>query len=310
MRSWLERVGGSLSRTGISDWLRGRVGPVPRVVIALAVLVAAVGVSTLAAVVSSGPGTPVSPPVSASSGPRSAAAPAAGAPVQVSAAELASLPQATTYATTPAAPLDPAPFSVTSGLVLRPLTAQVVYADPDKAPVAVLPATELGGPTWVPVLQTTAGWDQVLLPSKPNGASGWIYTGGANSSQIDIRSSPYLIRIEIGARTLSIIDNGRALGTWTVAVGAPGTPTPTGRTFVLALLAPVHPTYSPLILPLGFHSNTLDTFGGGPGTVGLHGWPDPSVFGQAISHGCVRVPATALNLLAQVPLGSLVLITS
>lgn len=124
-----------------------------------------------------------------------------------------------------------------------------------------------------------------------------------------MRSSPYLIRIAVGARKLSILDNGSTLGTWTVAVGAPGTPTPTGRTFVLALLAPVHPTYSPLILPLGFHSNTLDTYGGGPGTVGLHGWPDPSVFGQAVSHGCVRVPATALQLLAQVPLGSLVLIT-
>jgi len=306
MRSWLERVGGSLSRTGISDWLRGRIGPVPRAVIALAVLVAAAGVSTLAAVVSSGPGSAVS----ASPGPAAAAAPAAGAPVPLSAAELAGLPQATTFTTTPAAPLDPAPFTVTSGLVLRPLTAQVVYAGPGKAPVAVLPATELSGPTWVPVVGASAGWDRVLLPSKPNGASGWIYTGGANSSRVDIRSSPYLVRIEVGARKLSIIDSGRTLGTWTVAVGAPGTPTPTGRTFVLALLAPDHPTDSPLILPLGFHSDTLDAFGGGPGTVGLHGWPDPSVFGQAISHGCVRVPATALHLLAQVPLGSLVLITS
>ena len=89
----------------------------------------------------------------------------------------------------------------------------------------------------------------------------------------------------------------------------PGTPTPIGRTFLLALLAPPHPTYSPLILPLGFHSNTLDTYGGGPGTVGVHGWPDPSVFGRAVSHGCVRVPAAVLHVLSEVPIGSLVLIT-
>jgi lipoprotein-anchoring transpeptidase ErfK/SrfK len=95
-----------------------------------------------------------------------------------------------------------------------------------------------------------------------------------------------------------------------VAVGAPGTPTPTGRTFLLASLAPVHPTYSPLILPLGTHSDTLTAFGGGPGTVGLHGWPVPAVFGRAISHGCVRVPAAALRVLARVPLGSSVMITS
>ena len=55
----------------------------------------------------------------------------------------------------------------------------------------------------------------------------------------------------------------------------PGHATPTGRTFLLALLAPLHPTYSPLILPLGFHSNTLTPFGGGPGTVALHAWPNP-----------------------------------
>jgi lipoprotein-anchoring transpeptidase ErfK/SrfK len=43
--------------------------------------------------------------------------------------------------------------------------------------------------------------------------------------------------------------------------------------------------------------------------VGVHGWRDPSVFGRAISHGCVRVPAAALHILAAIPLGSLDLIT-
>jgi lipoprotein-anchoring transpeptidase ErfK/SrfK len=56
------------------------------------------------------------------------------------------------------------------------------------------------------------------------------------------------------------------------------------------------------------HSARLSSFGGGPGTVGLHGWPDPAVFGQAISHGCVRVPAAALRVLSRIPLGTLVVI--
>jgi len=94
-----------------------------------------------------------------------------------------------------------------------------------------------------------------------------------------------------------------------VAEGAPGTPTPAGRTFILASLIPKPVTYSPLILPLGTHSDTLTTFGGGPGTVGLHGWPDPSVFGHAVSHGCVRIPPAALRALSMVPLGSPVMIT-
>jgi lipoprotein-anchoring transpeptidase ErfK/SrfK len=236
-------------------------------------------------------------------------APPVTVPATVSPAALAKLPLATTFTDTPAAPLDQDPFAVTDGMVVHPLAEQVVYAAPGKQAVAVLPATELGGPTWVPVVQSSPGWYQVLLPSRPDRATGWIFTDGTAASQLETRQSGYLIRVNVDARALTVDDNGKSLGTWTVAVGAPGTPTPTGRTFILALVAPPQPTYSPLILPLGTHSNTLSTFGGGPGTVGLHGWPDPAVFGQAVSNGCVRVPATALRLLAIVPLGTLVVIT-
>jgi lipoprotein-anchoring transpeptidase ErfK/SrfK len=95
-----------------------------------------------------------------------------------------------------------------------------------------------------------------------------------------------------------------------VAIGAPDTPTPTGRTFLLASLAPPEVTYSPLILPLGAHSDVLQTYEGGPGTIGLHGWPDSSVFGKALSHGCIRLPKQALTTLSHLPLGTLILITT
>jgi lipoprotein-anchoring transpeptidase ErfK/SrfK len=242
-------------------------------------------------------------------GRQTAPAQPAVAPVRVSAAELARLPRATTFARIRSAPEDQAPFALTGGLVVHPREPQVLYAGPGKQPVAVLPATELGGPTWVPVVQASPGWDRVLLPSRPNRATGWIFTGGTGRSRLEIRHSSYLIRIQIGARKLSVDDGGRTLGTWTVAVGAPRTPTPAGRTFLLASLAPPRPTYSPLILPLGLHSNALSAFGGGPGTVGLHGWPDPSVFGHAVSNGCLRVPPAALHRLSGIPLGTLVLIT-
>jgi lipoprotein-anchoring transpeptidase ErfK/SrfK len=242
-------------------------------------------------------------------GAAAAAAVSVVAPVPVTAQELAKLTQATTYTTVAAAAPDTDPYAVTDGVVIHPVTPQVVYVAPGGKPIAVLPTTELGGPTWVPVVQSSPGWDRVLLPSRPDRGTGWIFTDGAAGSGVSIRSSPYLIRIQVAARKLTVDDNGSSIGTWTVAVGAPKTPTPTGRTFILGLLAPPHPTYSPLILPLGTHSNVFTTFGGGPGTVGMHGWPDPSVFGQAVSNGCVRVPAIALHLLARIPLGTLVMIT-
>ena len=308
MHDWFSRLRERLAGygDGVPGWRQFCRHHARHIAVVGAVLGAALAV--VLAVTLSGSGAP-SPASNAAAGRQHAPASGPVAPVAVTAAELAKLPRATTYTSIPAAPTDPDPFAVTSGLVVRPLSPQIIYAAPGKGPVAVLPPTQLGGPTWVPIVQSSQGWERVLLPSKPNGATGWIYTGATNGSYLDTRTSAYLVRIEIRARKLSVFESGRSLGTWTVAVGAPGTPTPTGRTFLLASLAPVHPTYSPLILPLGFHSKTLDTFGGGPGTVGVHGWPDRSVFGRAVSHGCVRVPAAALHVLAVIPLGSLVLIT-
>ena len=228
-------------------------------------------------------------------------------PMRVSSAQIARLPAATTDGTTPAAPPDPAPFAPETGIVLHPAAARVVYTRPGGPPVAALPATELGSPTWVPVVQSRPGWDRVLLPARPNRSTGWIYLGGG---ELQTAYSPYRVQISLATRRLTVLDAGHSLGSWTVADGAAGTPTPTGRTFLLALLAPRQPAYSPLILPLGAHSDTLTTYGGGPGTVGLHGWPDPAVFGHAVSHGCVRVPPAALRALSRIPLGSPVMITS
>jgi lipoprotein-anchoring transpeptidase ErfK/SrfK len=227
-------------------------------------------------------------------------------PMRVSSAQLARLTAATTYATTPAAPTDQTPFAPETGIVLHPAAARVVYTRPGGPPAATLPATELGSPTWVPVVQSQPEWDRVLLPARPNRSTGWIYLGGGG---LQTRYSPYRVQVSLTAHRLTILDAGHSLGSWTVADGAAGTPTPAGRTFLLASLVPSQPTYSPLILPLGAHSDTLTTYGGGPGTVALHGWPDSAVFGHSVSHGCVRVPPTALRTLSRIPLGSPVIIT-
>jgi lipoprotein-anchoring transpeptidase ErfK/SrfK len=276
-----------------SSWPRRSAGK------AVAVTVAVTATAVLAA------GCGVAAPPHAA--PPHAAPPGPVQPVRVSSAQMARLPAATTYGTTPAAPRDPAPFAPETGIVLHPAAARVVYTRPGGPPAARLPATEAGSPTWVPVVQSHPGWDRVLLPTRPNRSTGWIYLGGGG---LQAAVSRYQVQVNLSAHRLTLLNAGRSLGSWTVADGAAGTPTPAGRTFLLASLAPAHPTYSPLILPLGTHSNTLSTYGGGPGTVGLHGWPDPAVFGHAVSHGCVRVPPAALRALSRVPLGSAVMITS
>ena len=216
--------------------------------------------------------------------------------------DLTNLVAATTKAKLPRAPLDPDPTGTTDGQVVHPRRVLPVYAAPGRRPFAKVTPKQMGD-TWLPVIDQEKGWTQVLLPSRPNGSIGWLRTG-----QLVERHTPYVVRVHVGSRRMELVRDGRTVGEWSVAVGAPETPTPTGRTFLLGSVVDESQGFSPLILPLGTHRDTLDTDGGGPGTVALHGWQDTSVFGKAISHGCVRVPADALDHLSQVPLGTLVII--
>ncbi|MFI6324646.1 L,D-transpeptidase [Nonomuraea sp. NPDC050556] len=233
------------------------------------------------------------------------------APAPAVAARPAALPKATTFTSLTGLPLDSDKFGKLSGLVVHPKRAVGVYPAPGGKAVAVLPATQLGGPTWVPVVESRSGWVRVLLPSKPNYATGWIRSKGLQRA-----SSHFRVVVDLSDKKLAVVSytkkgkkvRAKKVGTWTVAVGSPESPTPVGRTFLLALMAPKEKKYSPFILPLGTHSQTLDSFGGGPGTVAFHGWPDPKVFGKAVTHGCVRVPPSALKVLVKLPLGTPVLI--
>ncbi|MEO3856740.1 L,D-transpeptidase [Acrocarpospora sp. B8E8] len=172
-------------------------------------------------------------------------------------------------------------------------------------PVAVLPTHLLGNPTWVPVVDSYGDWVRVLLPSRPNRSTGWVHTG----SGVDWGQTDYKIYVSLRLHRMSIHKGGRRIGTWPVATGAPNTPTPVGRTFVMASVDTGH-GYGVPVLPLGTHSPTMSHFGGGPATIGLHGWPHGSgVFGHSVSNGCVRVPQSALPVMRRVPLGTVVTIT-
>jgi lipoprotein-anchoring transpeptidase ErfK/SrfK len=217
--------------------------------------------------------------------------------------DLASLVASSTTTTLDGAPTDPHPRKATAGIVVHPKRVVALRSAPAGEAFGKIGPRQFGE-TWLPVVEESRGWVRVLLPSRPNGSTGWMPSGA-----LERRRTPYLLRVHTGSRELEILRDGERLGTWQVAVGKKATPTPTGRTFVLGSILDPRQSSS-VILPLGSHSETLDSYGGGPGTVAFHTWSDPSVFGTAASHGCVRVPRDALDLLAQVPLGTVVLIDS
>ena len=222
------------------------------------------------------------------------------------AAAVAKLPVADTYATLAGAPADPDPTGVTDGLVVHPRWPAALYDAPSGAPFARVDPTGFGD-TWLPVIATQGEWLRVLLPSRPNGSTGWLRTADVRKA-----STPYVVRVHLGSFRMELVegpDTAQAVvGSWTVGTGKKSAPTPTGRTFVLGAISDARQHYSPVILPLGTHSLTHDTFGGGPGTVAIHTWPTASGFGTASSDGCVRVPSDALERLTEVPLGTLVVI--
>jgi hypothetical protein len=222
---------------------------------------------------------------------------------------LTGLPEASTFGTVPAAPQDATADEVPDGQLVHPTTPVPVYGQPGGAVIAVMPTTQLGSDTWVPVIADEPGWVQVLLPSRPNGSTGWLST---QDNTLKIRSTTDRIVIDRATFRLTLYRDHQQIGTWSVGVGTAAAPTPAGRTFVLASMTDAKQKFSPVIFPLGIHSTTFSTYGGGPGTTGIHGWPSNDVFGRPSSDGCIRVPADALatftNPLDPVPIGTPVLI--
>jgi hypothetical protein len=268
------------------------------VVGAVLVVVAIVAVAFVTPLGGAGKSKTAPPPLAPAVAPTTTAR----IPTAVLPADPAALPKSTTYTAVKGAPLDPGPPEPSDGTVVHPRQEIVVYTAPGGAPIARLGPQQLGD-TWLPVIAQQPGWVQVLLPSRPNGSAGWVTDTG-----LDQAVTPYLIRVHLGSFNVELFKGGQRLGSWTAGIGKTSAPTPAGRTFLLGSFTDPKQNYSPIILPLGTHSPTLNSFGGGPGTDALHTWPTADVFGTRSSDGCIRVPKDALNQLTQVPLGTLVLI--
>jgi len=181
-------------------------------------------------------------------------------------------------------------------------------ADPASPTTTNLRATTpLGSATTVLVLDHHNGWVDVALASRPNGSSGWIAAADVQES-----NDPMAITVDLAAHVLRVTRGGEVAVETPVAVGAPATPTPTGRFYVTDLVATGQPSgpYGPFALGLSAHSDVLDQFAGGDGQIGIHGTNEPGRIGQSVSHGCVRVPDEVIKALAgSIPLGTPVTIS-
>lgn len=136
-------------------------------------------------------------------------------------------------------------------------------------------------------------WVQVNLPKRPNGSKGWV-----PAEAVQLATTPIRIKVSLSKRTVTVLRRGNAVTTYKVAVGKPGTPTPTGL-FAIADPVPSKGELGPYILVMTSYSNVLKNFLGGDGVAALHGWGDAGDMGKAASNGCVRMTRDAVKKLAR-----------
>lgn len=202
-----------------------------------------------------------------------------------------------------------------TSVVVGHVMAQAIsaYQQPDDtAPVVaqLVNPTPIGGPLAFRLVDPeppTGEWAQVYLPIRPNGTTGWVRT-----AELSLSANPYRIEVERASHTLRVFHRGEKWLETDVAIGTGSTPTPVGDFYIIELLQPPNPDglYGPFAFGLSGFSETLTSFAGGDGVIGIHGTNEPSAIGSNVSHGCIRVANDVISTLAGViPLGTPVTIT-
>ena len=141
-------------------------------------------------------------------------------------------------------------------------------------------------------------WYRISLPGRPNGRTGWVPAASVDLKPVTEgdRDRPQRADARAPRRRASCCRTR-------VAVGAYGMETPLGRFYVMAKFRPT----APILGAYGFETSAYSKLSEWPGggIVGIHGTNTPSLLGQAVSHGCVRVANEAiLRLKELVPVGT------
>jgi lipoprotein-anchoring transpeptidase ErfK/SrfK len=184
----------------------------------------------------------------------------------------------------------------------------VYHAPKGGKPFAVLSnPTPDGAPLTFLVRARTPAWVRVYVPMRPNGTTGWIH-----ASAVSLARDPFRVEIQLGAHRITVSDGDRTIMAAPVGVGQAVVPTPVGTYFIVELLRQPDPSgpYGPFAFGLSAFSDVYQSFGSGPGSIGLHGTNEPWLLGHDVSHGCIRMSNAGIERLARLlPLGTPVLIS-
>jgi hypothetical protein len=169
------------------------------------------------------------------------------------------------------------------------------------------PRTEFGSPKVVGVLRRRHGWLRVVAAERANGRPAWIPEDAARLGAVDVS-----IHVDRSRRRLVVRRGDRVVRRLPVAVGRPGTETPTGRFAVTDKLRTrrADSPYGCCALALSGHQPKLLRGWPGGDRLAIHATPQAESVGQAASLGCLRARTADMQaLLRIVPLGAPVFVT-
>jgi lipoprotein-anchoring transpeptidase ErfK/SrfK len=168
--------------------------------------------------------------------------------------------------------------------------------------------TEFGSPEAMWVVRRSGRWLGVVSPVAGNGRVGWIPAASASLSRVN-----WKLQVSLSARRLTVLHAGHPVAHFTIAIGAPSAPTPTGRFAVTDRLRTGDPAgpYGCCILALSAQApHAIQGWSGG-NRIAIHSTPETSSIGLPVSHGCLRLTlAQGRWLLDHIPLGTPTLISS
>jgi hypothetical protein len=198
------------------------------------------------------------------------------------------------------------------GFAVARLRAAALLRTRPGGPVAarVSPGTEFGGPGVLSVARRRGRWLGVVSTALPNGQLAWLRR---DDPAVSLKRVRYSLHADLSARRLELRRGGRRIASFPVAVGRPGSSTPTGRFAVTDKLSGSRfgPYYGCCVLALSGHQPHLPAGWSGGSRLAIHGTDAPGSIGQPSSAGCLRAADTDLRMLMRrVPLGTPVFIRS
>jgi hypothetical protein len=122
----------------------------------------------------------------------------------------------------------PAPANgTTAGLAARPLARNRRPPRPAgwQAARAVGPRGPLGGPLVLGVVAVRGRWVEVTAEALSSGRHGWVRFG----RDVGVHPIRWTLRASLARRSIDVLRDGRIARTIPVGIGAPVSPTPTGR---------------------------------------------------------------------------------